>query len=126
MTHVVTPRSPLAVARVNARELTWVGGAMLAAAAVLPVVPGNPRLPCPLRTFTGVPCPFCGMTPSVEATVHLHFADALTANPAGILLVIVALVLLILRPKTIPVPMTLAVVALGLMWVFELARFGFL
>jgi hypothetical protein len=76
--------------------------------------------------MTGVPCPFCGMTTSVEATVHFHFADALAANPAGIVLVIVALVLLVLRPKTVPVPMTLAAVAVGFMWVFELARFGFL
>lgn len=117
---------PLVVSRIDVREFTWVGGAMLAAAAILPALPGNPGLPCPLRTMTGVPCPFCGMTTSVEATVHFHFADALAANPAGIVLVIVALVLLVLRPKTVPVPMTLAAVAVGFMWVFELARFGFL
>jgi hypothetical protein len=99
---------------------------MLAAAAVLPALPGNPGLPCPLRTITGIPCPFCGMTTSVEATVHLQFGDALAANPAGVVLVIVAIVLLVLRPKSIPVPMTVAVMAVGLMWVFELQRFGFL
>jgi len=98
---------------------------MLAAAAVLPVLPGSPGLPCPLRSFTGVPCPFCGMTTSVEATVHLHLGDAVAANPAGILLVVVAIVLLILRPRSIPVPTTIAVVLVGLMWVFELQRFGF-
>ena len=98
---------------------------MLAAAAVLPALPGNPGLPCPLRTMTGVPCPFCGMTTSVEATVHLSIGDALAANPAGIALVIFAIVLLVLRPKSIPVPLTLAGTALGLMWVFELQRFGF-
>lgn len=114
------------VAQVDTRQLTWAGGAMLAAAAVLPALPGNPGLPCPLRTITGVPCPFCGMTTSVEATVHMQFGDALAANPAGDLLVIVAIVLLAVRPKSIPVPMTLAAIVLGLMWLFELQRFGFL
>lgn len=112
------------VARVDTRELTWVGGAMLAAAAVLPALPGSPGLPCPLRTITGIPCPFCGMTTSVEATVHFQFGDALAANPAGILLVIVAIALIVVRPKSIPVPMTLGVIAIALMWVFELQRFG--
>ena len=61
---------------------------------------------------------------SVEATVHFRFGDALAANPAGLLLVIAAIALLVIRPKSIPVPMTLGIIALGLMWVFELHRFA--
>jgi hypothetical protein len=125
MAHAGTRRLPLAVSRIDARQLTWAAGAMLATAAALPALPGNPGLPCPLRTITGVPCPFCGMTTSVEATVHLNVGDALAANPAGIGLVIFAVVLLVLRPKSIPVPITLAGATLALMWAFELQRFGF-
>lgn len=113
------------VSRIDARELTWVGGAMLAAAAVLPALPGNPGLPCPLRTLTGIPCPFCGMTTSVEATVHFRLGDAFAANPAGIALVVVAIVLLIVRPRWIPVSVALALPLIGLMWAFQLQRFGF-
>jgi hypothetical protein len=125
MAHAGTRRLPLAVSRIDVRQLTWAAGAMLAAAAVLPALPGNPGLPCPLRTITGVPCPFCGLTTSVEATVRLNVGDALAANPAGIALVIFAVVLLVLRPRTIPVPIILAGATLALMWVFELQRFGF-
>jgi hypothetical protein len=111
---------------VDATDLRRVGGFMLAAAAVLPWVPGHPHLFCPLRTITGVPCPLCGMTTSVEATVHLRIGDALSANPAGVLVVALAVLLLVRRPAAIRVSMPLIVAALALMWAFELHRFGFL
>jgi hypothetical protein len=98
---------------------------MLAAAAVLPALPGHPGIPCPLRTLTGVPCPLCGMTTSVEATVHLRIGDALAANPAGVVAVVVAVALLIRRPASLPVPVAACVAVLGLLWAFELHRFGF-
>ena len=102
------------------------GGLMLAAALVLPVLPGHPSLLCPLRTVTGVPCPLCGMTTSVEATMHLRFGDAMAATPAGIVAVLVAIVLLMWRPKAIRVPLTLVFTVLALMWAFQLHRFGYL
>jgi hypothetical protein len=99
--------------------------AMLAAAATLPLLPGHASLPCPLRTLTGVPCPLCGMTTSVEATVHGHFLAGLRANPAGPFLVLAALALLVRRPAgTLRVP-TVAVAGLVLgLWLFELHRFS--
>jgi len=110
----------------DTRELRNAGGLMLAAALVLPVLPGHPSLICPLRTITGVPCPLCGMTTSVEATMHLDFGKALAATPAGILAVIVAILLLVKRPKTIRVPLALVFAVMALMWVFQLHRFGFI
>src|SRR5256885_12049298 len=72
--------------------------AMLVAGAVLPLLPGHAGLPCPLRMLTGVPCPLCGMTTSVEAMVHAHPVAAFVANPGGPPAVLVALVLLVRRP----------------------------
>lgn len=98
---------------------------MLGAAAVLPLLPGHAGLPCPLRTLTGVPCPLCGMTTSVEASLHGHPVAALAANPAGPVAVLAAAALLV-RPGRqslrVPALVVLAVV-LG-MWLFELRRFS--
>ena len=107
------------------RQLAGVGAAMLGAAAVLPLLPAVPGLPCPLRALTGIPCPLCGMTTSVVATVHLRLADAVAATPAGLLAVAVAVVLLVRRPALVTVPLPLAVTGLAAMWLFQLHRFGF-
>jgi hypothetical protein len=99
---------------------------MLAAAAVLPALPGHPSIACPLRRLTGVPCPLCGMTTSVEATVRLHLGRALEANPAGVMAVVLALLLLVLRPARVRVPAALPPLVLASLWFFELHRFSIL
>jgi hypothetical protein len=99
---------------------------MLAAAATLPLLPGHPGIACPLRTLTGIPCPLCGMTTSVEATVRLHLGAALAANPAGVAAVVVAILLLLLRPQRLRIPAALPPLTLAALWLFELYRFSIL
>jgi Protein of unknown function (DUF2752) len=118
-------RLPASSTTIDTSDVRGAALAMLAAAATLPLLPGHAGLPCPLRTLTGVPCPLCGMTTSVESTVHGHLLDALRANPAGPLAVLVALALLVRRPAGPLRFPTVAVagVVLGL-WLFELHRFS--
>lgn len=108
----------------SARDLRVPGAAMLVLGAVLPLLPGEPGLSCPLRALTGVPCPLCGMTTSVEATVRFDLAAALAANPAGPVAVQAALLALVGRPRSLAVPMFVIVAALAAMWLFELVRFS--
>jgi hypothetical protein len=108
------------------RELRTTGTVMLAAAAVLPALPGHPGVVCPLRLLTGVPCPLCGMTTSVEETVRGHLARAFAANPGGIAAVAVALFLLVRRPRSLRVPAALPFVVLAASWLFELHRYSIL
>lgn len=99
--------------------------ALLAAAATLPLLPGHAGFPCPLRTLTGVPCPLCGMTTSVEAAVHGHVAAALQANPAGPFAVLAACALLVRRPAgPLRIPSAVLVMLVLGLWIFELHRFS--
>jgi uncharacterized protein DUF2752 len=101
--------------------------AMLAGGVLLPLLPGHAGLPCPLRTLTGVPCPICGMTTSVEATMHAHPLAALDANPGGPLLVALAIAFLVRRPaRALQLPIVGVIVPLAVLWLFELHRFSIL
>ena len=91
---------------------------------LLPLLAGHPGFACPLRRLTGIPCPLCGMTTSVEDTVRLHFHAGLAANPGGLLAVVVGLALLLLRPRRIAVPTLLPPLVLLALWIFELHRFS--
>jgi Protein of unknown function (DUF2752) len=42
--------------------------------------------PCTVRLLLGIPCPSCGMTTSFAHLMRGQVADALRANPAGLLL----------------------------------------
>jgi hypothetical protein len=124
---VNVPAALRARTTVDLGDLRIAGMAMLAGAALLPVLPGPNGLPCPLRRLTGVPCPLCGMTTSVTAAVHLDPLGALAASPAGLVAVLVALALLVFRRRrTADVPGWALPVALVLMELWQLARVGIL
>jgi hypothetical protein len=102
---------------------------------------GDHALPCPLRTLTGVPCPFCGLTTATVALTHGNWAAAALANPLAYLaagLAIGTAPVLVARaagraaePRAWPagarrrLRWALAVVV-ALSWIFQLHRFGFL
>lgn len=106
-------------------DLRVPAGLMLVAGLVRSVAQLHVGVPCPLRAITGVPCPLCGMTTSVTATMHGDVVGAIAANPAGPLVVIAAVALVIIpRHHTLDVPRWVLPAALVLMWVWELARFN--
>lgn len=108
---------------VDLRPLRPVGAAVLGAALALPLLPGTPGVPCPLRTLTGVPCPLCGTTRSVTATVRGRLAEALALNPAGVAVVLAAVALLLARrPSTLTVPAWAPPAAVALLWAYQLGR----
>ena len=77
------------------RELRLLAAGMIAAGAVWNLLPVHPPLLCPLRTATGIPCPFCGMTRSVVAAVHGDIVASLRFNPGGIFILAFAIVVLL-------------------------------
>ena len=105
------------------RELRVAGVLMLTAGVFIPLLPWHAGIACPLRTLTGIPCPLCGMSTSVEATLRWRLGDALKANPAGIAAVVVAVVLVVARPERARIPSFVLPLTLASMWVFELFRF---
>jgi hypothetical protein len=114
-----------AVQTVDAVRLRAMGGAMLGIAALRPLFPVEPGLPCPLRTLTGVPCPFCGMTRSVTAAVHGDLAHSLVLNPAGIVAVVLAIALLVgWRARRITYATWLVPLVLGAMWAYQLFKYA--
>ena len=107
---------PLAPVRV-------LGVAMLAVGAVRPELSFETVPPCPLRTLTGVPCPFCGSARGVTALVHGHLGRALTLNPGALLAVAVAVAMLVAwRRRAVSIPLWLIAVVLAGMWSYQLVK----
>lgn len=80
--------------RVNARDLNLLLSGCLLVAVVFVGCNGVERIPhiCLSQAILGIPCPGCGIIHSVNASLHLRFAQAWTANPAGILVALALLV----------------------------------
>jgi len=107
---------------VRATRDVRIGAAALVGAAVAwPVVP-HPGLMCPLRATTGIPCPLCGLTRACVAAVHGHVGASLAFNPAGVLVVVAAIVAL-LRPRwltRVRPPLWLTLAAVGALWAWNI------
>ena len=112
--------------QLDTSELRLTGAAMIAGGAALQLSPVHVPILCPLRTLTGVPCPLCGMTTSVEATLRLDLGTAFAATPAGIALVVAAIALLFLRPPVIRLWAPALYATFAAMWVYQLFRFSIL
>lgn len=125
-------------------RITLFGAGAAAVGAVYPMImahTGGQGLPCPLRTFTGVPCPFCGLTTATVAMSHGEWATSAKTSPlaylVAILVVATAPVLVARVLGLAPVPrqaspqtrrlisrVMIGVVALS--WLFQLHRYGFI
>jgi hypothetical protein len=95
---------------------------LVGAAAVWPLLPVHPPLVCPLRAATGVPCPLCGMTRACVAAAHGHLAASLAFNPAGVLVVLAAVVAL-LRPHwltRVRAPAWVLLAAISALWIWNI------
>jgi Protein of unknown function (DUF2752) len=111
--------------KIDLREVRIAGAAMLGVAAVRPLVPFEFVPPCPLKTVTGIPCPFCGMTRGVTSLVHGDFAHALLMNPASFLAVALAVVLLVQwRTKKVVIPVWVIAVVMAVMWSWQIFKYA--
>ena len=110
----------------DSADLRTASALLLGCAALRAAAPGELGVPCPLRELTGVPCPFCGMTTSVTATVELDPVAAVAANPGGPALVILAVAILLGPGRRLVVRSGLVYFALAVLWLWELNRFSIL
>ena len=102
-------------------QLRVAAAGLVGVAAAWPLLP-HPSIVCPLRAITGIPCPLCGMTRACVAAVHGHVATSLAFNPAGVFVVLTALVAIV-RPQWLTrlrAPAWVMLVAFGALWVWNI------
>jgi hypothetical protein len=123
---VTTPTASKPV-ELDLKPLRFGAAAMLGIAAIRPALPDAVPLgpPCPLRTLTGIPCPFCGMTRGVVALVHGHVSTAFSFNPGAFLIVAMALVLLVAwRWQRVRIPVWAVFVFFAVLWAYQLFKYS--
>jgi uncharacterized protein DUF2752 len=110
---------------VELQPLRLAGAGMLGVAAVRPLLPSTPGWPCPLRTFTGIPCPFCGMTRGVTAAMHGDFGASLVFNPGAIVLIVLAVLLLVAwRRRSATIPVWVIFGFFAVLWAYQLFKYA--
>jgi glycerol-3-phosphate acyltransferase PlsY len=125
-------------------HITMFGAGAAALGSIYPLImahTGGQGIPCPLRTLTGVPCPFCGMTTATVALTHGQWSAAARISPlaylAAGLVVGTAPVLLARVAGAVAPPRPwspaarrrtgqIVAVIVAASWIFQLHRFGFL
>jgi hypothetical protein len=109
---------------VDVRRLRKPAAVFLAGGLLLAHLPTAWGLPCPMRSLTGVPCPFCGVTTSVRDTLGGHLRAGLGAAPLGMFLVAAAIAATLrLGPARVRVLRPILIAAVAAEWCFELHRF---
>lgn len=109
---------------IDSRVLRGPAVGLFVAGIALPVL-GHPGTACPLRTLTGVPCPLCGASTSVEAALRGHLASAVKANPLGVIAIAIAVFVLAARRRYVwRLPLWSVAAVLGAAWIVELLRFN--
>ena len=98
---------------------------------------GGRGIPCPLRSLTGVPCPFCGITTATVAMTHGQWETAVKTSPLACMVAILAVgtapILVARAFGFVPLPKpasdltrrrisTGAIVIVTLSWLFQLNR----
>lgn len=69
--------------------------AIVAAAVVTPSQAAHGPVLCPFRLATGLPCPGCGLTRSWVDLLHGNVGAAMTANPFGIVVLVLAVTVVV-------------------------------
>jgi hypothetical protein len=110
---------------VDLRPLRLAGLALVPAALVVNALPVDPVPSCPLRTLTGIPCPLCGSTRGVIAAVHGHLGHALELNPASLLVLALAAILVLgWRVERVRIPVWGIVAVFAVLWSYQLFKYS--
>ena len=105
-----------------AQSYAVMGAVLLLAARFVPFEQ-HPIVICPLRLWAHLPCPACGMTRACVAAVHGDLAGSLRYNPAGMLVLALAVALVVsprLARVRVHVPLWATLLAVGALWLWNI------